>query len=45
MAEAEFVFDAGEHAGGGVAAAPVVEDFQVVEQRVGQLQAVCQRCR
>jgi hypothetical protein len=33
----EFVLDRGEHADGGVAALAVVEDFLVLEDRVGQL--------
>src|SRR5689334_6131242 len=37
--ESEFVFDRGEHAEGGVAPAPVVEDLQVLKQGVGELQA------
>ena len=35
----EFVLDGAEHAGGGVAALAVVEDLEVVEDRVGQFQA------
>jgi len=35
---AEFVFDRGEHAEGGVAPSAVVEDLKVFEDRVGQFE-------
>ena len=36
---ADLVFDGREHAEGGVPPLPVVEDFKVLEDGVGQLQA------
>ena len=36
---AEFVFDRGEHAEGGVAPTAVMEDLEVFEDRVGEFEA------